>query len=267
MNLAERAADLAGGTLVEARRLSGGSLSEVVWLRLNDGRALIAKRAPTAGAEAEMLRAIGATGAPAPALIGVVDDLLVMAAVASDGPLGVASWQSLVAALALLHVSTDAPYGWPVDHAFGAVAILNERADDWSAFWAACRLRCHLPFIEPRLGRRIAQLADRLGTLLPARPPSVLLHGDLWGGNVLVREGRVAALIDPACYYGHREVDVAMLTLFDRPHSTFFDALDLDRGWRERVPIYRLWPLLVHLRLFGAGYHAQVSDALDRVGA
>ena len=269
-DLAARAAALAGGTLAEARRLAGGSLSEVVELRLADGRRLVAKGGITAPAEADMLRAIAATGAPAPEVVGVADDVLVMGAVASEGRLDGAAWADLAEALGRLHRPTGAPYGWPVDHAFGAVAIRNARSDDWVAFWAKNRLRCHLPHVEPGLAARLELLAERLGDFVPARPPSVLLHGDLWGGNVLVGQAQDADcrvnLIDPACYYGHREVDVAMLTLFDNPPPRFFEAIGLEAGWRERLPVYRLWPLLVHLRLFGSGYRGQVSGALDRLG-
>lgn len=74
-------------------------------------------------------------------------------------------------------------------------------------------------------------------------------------------------LIDPACCHGDREVDVAMLGLFDHPPARFHDALGLAPGWRERQPVYRLWPLLVHVRLFGASYLAPTLGALDSLGA
>jgi len=93
-----------------------------------------------------------------------------------------------------------------------------------------------------------------------------LLHGDLWGGNILGNAGQVVGLIDPACYYGDREVDFAMLTLFDNPPNPFFEAAGLEAGWRERLDAYRLWPLLVHLRLFGTSYVPHVVGCLDRLG-
>jgi fructosamine-3-kinase len=95
-----------------------------------------------------------------------------------------------------------------------------------------------------------------------------LLHGDLWGGNVLAANNRVSALIDPACYYGHAEVDIAMLELFDSPSPSFFEAYGaLEPGYRERLVIYRLWPALVHLRLFGDSYRALVLRLLAEAGA
>jgi len=93
-----------------------------------------------------------------------------------------------------------------------------------------------------------------------------LLHGDLWSGNILVSGETVTGLIDPACYHGDREVDLAMLHLFDRPPQRFLDAFAPEPGWRARQPVYRLWPLLVHLRLFGDGYRPAVESCLAELG-
>jgi fructosamine-3-kinase len=113
------------------------------------------------------------------------------------------------------------------------------------------------------LGRRLEALADDLPNRLPRHPPASLLHGDLWGGNVLAAGGHVSGLIDPACYFGHAEVDIAMLGLFDRPEAVFFDAYGrLEPGSQARLTIYRLWPALVHLRLFGAAYRGMVDGFL-----
>ncbi len=92
-----------------------------------------------------------------------------------------------------------------------------------------------------------------------------LVHGDLWGGNV-VWNGTRASLIDPCAYYGDREVDAAAMTVFDRPPKALFDRLDLSPGWRERLPVYRLWMWLIHIRLFGEGYRPAAEGDLDRLG-
>jgi fructosamine-3-kinase len=261
---AEAVTRLLGLRVGAVRDLSGGDLSSVSRVTLADGGTLIAKHTIGATAEAGMLRAIAATGTPAPAVHAADEAWLLMEDVpAQDGVAD--AWGDLALILGLLHARQDARYGWPANHAFGPIKIANEWSDDWPAFWAERRLRCHLRYVPPELGRRIERLADRLGALLPARPPSSLLHGDLWGGNILAAADRVTALIDPACYHGHREVDVAMLTLFDRPPLAFFEALALEEGWRDRQPIYRLWPLLVHLRLFGSSYASAVDAALSAV--
>jgi fructosamine-3-kinase len=262
---AEAAERLLGCRVTTARQLSGGDLSSVFHLTLEGGGALIIKQAPAAGAEAEMLRAIAASGAPAPEVLAADGEWLLMKEIAHDGGVG-SAWDNLADLLARLHAVEAPHYGWSADHAFGPVRIENGWCADWPAFWADRRLRCHLPFLRPELGRRIEQVADRIDALLPRRPRPALLHGDLWGGNILVQGSRVAALIDPACYHGDREVDAAMLTLFDRPPRSFFAALKLEPGWRERQPLYRLWPLLVHLRLFGESYAGSVVGALAAAG-
>lgn len=262
---AEVAERLIGRPIAAVRRLSGGDLSAVFRLTLAGGGALIAKQAATAKAEAQMLHAIRVAGAPAPDVIAVDGEWLLMEDVAADAPVS-AAWPDLARSLARLHAAAGADYGWPIDHAFGAVAIDNRPAPDWPTFWAERRLLCHLPFVRPDLVSRIERLAGALHEHLPCNPVPSLLHGDLWGGNVLVAGNRIAALIDPACYHGDREVDMAMLTLFDRPPQSFFDALAPAAGWQRRQPVYRLWPLLVHLRLFGDSYAGPVDRALGALG-
>ena len=146
------------------------------------------------------------------------------------------------------------------------MALPNEATDDWPGFWAERRLLAHADRLPAAVARRVAGLAFDLSGRLPARPRPSLLHGDLWGGNVLVDGDRVSALIDPACYFGHGEVDLAMLTLFDRPDARFFGAYPTEADWRERRPVYQLWPAIVHLLLFGDAYRAMVERLLREAG-
>lgn len=248
---------------MSSRKLAGGDLGGATYLKLADGCELVAKDGPLALREGAMLEAIAATGAPAPHVQHRAEGLLLMDFVEVDGA---KDWESLVDGLALLHAPRDEPYGWDDDYAFGSVAIANARCEDWPQFWAENRLTCHAPHIDSSIARRLDALAARLPDLLPRYPTPSLLHGDLWGGNVLFHQCKLAALIDPASYVGHREVDTAMLTLFDHPPAAFFDALQLEPGWRKRLPIYRLWPLLVHLRLFGNAYRGSVESTLRSLG-
>ena len=177
------------------------------------------------------------------------------------------AWQDLGTQLARLHRAHGPRYGWAENYAFGPVAIENTWSETWSQFYAQRRLLTHLPFLPARLARRIEALADDLQNRLPRRPPPSLLHGDLWSGNVVVAGDKVAAFIDPACIYGDAEIDLAMLGLFDRPAAAFFEAYGpLAPGHRERLPIYRLWPALVHLRLFGEAYRGLVEGCLHQAG-
>jgi fructosamine-3-kinase len=238
------------------QKLHGGDLSDVVRLCLDDGREVVAKSGPMVAREARMLAAITEAGAPAPRVLGVAGDVLLMEALDEIAPRDDA-WARFGRDLAMLHARTGAGYGWPEDYAFGPVAIANTPAPDWPRFWAARRLRPFLPHLPPALAIRVERLAERLSDLLPEAPPPALLHGDLWSGNLLAGPGGRFFLIDPACYHGDGEVDLAMLHLFGGPGPGFAEAYGpLAPGWRERRAVYSLFPALVHVRLFGAGYHA-----------
>jgi fructosamine-3-kinase len=265
-SLANMGAALLGGKVAGIGVVGGGSLSQLIRLTLTDGRQVIVKAGPAPRLEAEMLRAIRAAGVPAPQVLAVDDKVLVIELLASGSRLG-GAWKHLGGVLATLHAAHGERYGWSEDYTFGPVAIENGWSDDWPAFWAERRLLVNVPFVGVGLARRIETLAADLSNRLPKRPVRSLLHGDLWGGNVLVSEGRVTGLVDPACYYGHGEVDIAMLMLFDYPTPVFYSAYGrLESGADERLAIYRLWPALVHLRLFGDGYRALVEGMLSEVG-
>jgi fructosamine-3-kinase len=273
-SLAERAAGLLGARLARARPIAGGDLSEVVAIDLDDGREAVVKSGPAPAIEAGMLEAIATTGAPVPAVLACDDAVLVLERLPNQGRIDDA-WRDLGAALAKLHAPRRdggtppaAPeYGWPVDYAFGKVAIENARTDTWPEFWAERRLANQLAYLPPAVAARLESLAADLANRLPAEPPAALLHGDLWGGNILADAGRISGLVDPACYCGHAEVDFAMLRLFGQPGREFLDAYGtLAPGCEQRLPIYQLWPALVHLRLFGSAYRSMVERMLSEAG-
>ncbi|MEU2038859.1 fructosamine kinase family protein [Nocardia niwae] len=139
----------------------------------------------------------------------------------------------------------------------------------WPQWYAEHRLAPYLVRAAPHLGadgtRLIERVIDRIDELAgPAEPP-VRIHGDLWSGNLLWTRER-AMLIDPAAHAGHRETDLAMLALFGAPHldriqAAYHEARPLADGWRTRMPLHQLHPLLVHVVLFGAGYRSQTLAA------
>lgn len=248
--------------------LASGSLSEVLLVRWPDGRRSAAKSSPAPGVEAGMLRAVAAAGAPAPEVEAVEDGLLVLEFVENDGLFDEGAWADAGARLRALHGCTGTGYGWSADYRFGKVLLDNSERRDWPEFWAEQRLVPTAAMLGGRWSGRVEQLASQLHDLLPARPSPALLHGDLWTGNMLVHQGRLAALIDPACYYGDAEVDLAMLDLFGSPSEAFRDSYGaLEPGWPERRLVYQLFPALVHLCLFGSGYAGMVDRMLTRLGA
>jgi fructosamine-3-kinase len=264
--LAGHAAALLRASPVRAEPLAGGFMGPVLRLAFSDGRSVVAKGGASPPREAEMLRALTAAGAPTPAVLAVDERVLVLEACPADGALeGV--WGDLGEVLARLHGATMGDrYGWAEDDAFGPLPIPNAWSDDWPTFWAERRLLAHVERMPPGVARRVEVLARDLPGRLPARPRASLVHGDLWSGNVLTSRGRVSALIDPAAYVGHGEVDLAMLTLFGSPDPAFFDAYGAEPAWRERQPIYQLWPALVHLQLFGEGYRGMAQRLLGAAG-
>jgi fructosamine-3-kinase len=157
---------------------------------------------------------------------------------------------------------------------FGSLALSNEPTADWPSFYAERRLRPLTRIARERGALAASAIAaveavcERLAELVgPAEPPA-RVHGDLWSGNVLVDAAGRPWLIDPSAYGGHREVDLAMLRLFGAPSERVFAAYEeltpLAEGWRERVELYQLLPLLVHALLFGGAYGGAVERVARR---
>lgn len=265
MSWQERVARALGSPVRRVAAVQGGDLSQVFRVDLEDGRRTAVKLGPHVAAEARMLRAMARTGAAVPDVVWGDAGLLCLEWLHETraGPDG---WRALGETLRKLHAAHGTAYGWTEDHAFGPVAIDNRPTGTWPAFWAERRLLPLADRLPGDLARRVSRLARDLPDRLPEAPAPALLHGDLWTGNALF-SGPRAFLIDPACYHGHAEVDLAMLTLFGRPDGAFWSARGVpDSGWSSRRPIYQLWPALVHHALFGAGYRGMVAGLLDQAG-
>lgn len=261
-----KVAELTATAEERIERLAGGDLSEVLLVPRGDGRAAVAKVA-VGSAEAAMLRSIAAAGVPVPLVEAEYDGILLLDFVANDGIFSPAAWRDIGTALRRLHARTGEAYGWPVDYRLGTVELSNRPLSDWPRFWMEHRLLSTASVLDRPWRERVEALAERVAELLPTLPPPAQLHGDLWSGNILVAGGQLAALIDPACYHGHAEVDLAMLALFDDPPEDFWASYGpLDDGWEERRALYQLFPALVHLRLFGPSYAVMVDRLLAEYG-
>lgn len=174
--------------------------------------------------------------------------------------------------LAMLHGTTASAFGLDHDNYVGALPQSNRQCSLWIDFFCQERLEKQLALAEEKrnadasLRRKFEALFRKLPSMLVEEPPS-LLHGDLWSGNVMNNSGE-PILIDPAVYYGNREIDLAMTTLFGGFDNTFYSAYSehfpLQPGARDRFPLYNLYPLLVHLNLFGSSYRLQIEAVLKR---
>ena len=214
---------------------------------------------------------------PVPRVHHAEPDLLVMDFIDNDGGGITPSVERHAAELiAALHATRRARFGYARDTLIGPLPQPNPETDTWVPFFRDHRLlfMARLAQAEGSLPAsmlgRIERLAERLGEFLiePAFPS--LLHGDLWTGNVLTRQGRIAGLVDPAISFGHPEIELAFATLFGTFGKAFFEvyeaAMPLEPGFHElRSSLYNLYPRLVHVRLFGAGYLAGIEATLARL--
>lgn len=264
---AGRVSALTGVSEDHIERLAGGDLSEVLLVRRPDGHLSVAKGGPATGVEAAMLRSIAATGVSAPLVEAEHEGVLLLQYVPNDGVFSASAWRDLGSQVHRLHDRIGDVYGWPADYRLGTVEMDNRPARDWPSFWGERRLVATASLLDRPWRDRVDRLAARVADHVPAAPRASLLHGDLWPGNILVADGAVAALVDPACYFGHGEVDLAMLSLFGSPPAEFEEAYGtLEPGWEERRAVYQLFPALVHLRLFGQGYASMVDRLLKALG-
>jgi len=263
----DAASQLLKQRLTDVMPLHGGDLSQVVAARLADGQSIVIKSGPAPQVEAAMLKALKHAAAPCPRVIACNAQTLVLERCDADDRLG-GCWADLGHVLRQLHAAEGPRYGWHDDYAFGEVPIINTWSDNWPAFWRDNRLLCHVDAIPSPLARRLDTLCAHLDRFLPSDVRASHLHGDLWGGNILCSHSKISALIDPACYYGDAQVDLAMLCLFDQPAQAFWTSYGAMRDdmFMRRQAVYQLWPALVHLRLFGNSYAGMVDRLLDSLG-
>ncbi len=278
-----RIAAALGRAVRDVRALSGGSVATVVRARLDDGRDVVAKLGTgdtKLDIEARMLTALRARSSlPVPDVLHAAPDLLVMTWIENDGGAVTPAVEADAARhLAALHDITNDTFGFPFDTLIGGLDQLNPATASWRDFFRDARLlhmaaRAHGEGrIDGHLRARIERLSTRLDELIPDDRPPSLLHGDMWRGNVLVAGARVAGFVDPACYFGDAEIELAFATLFGTFGDSFFRSyaelrpFDAAGFFEARRDLYNLYPLLVHVRLFGGAYVAAVERTLARFG-
>jgi fructosamine-3-kinase len=183
-----------------------------------------------------------------------------------------AYWIMLGQQLAALHKNKAADFGLDHSNYIGSLRQVNNHKKKWSDFFIDERLQVQLKLavdrgrIETSQTKKFEHFFKKLPDLLPDEVPS-LIHGDLWSGNLIVNANGDPCLIDPAVYYGHREAELAFTKLFGGFDSSFYESYHrqypLQTGFERRIEIYNLYPLLVHVNLFGGGYVRQVLNILS----
>ncbi len=269
---------VAGRRPLGTRPLAGGCIAQVLKVDLGHGEALVAKVAPGGGLaiEARMLRFLRReTALPVPEVVFAGDDLLLLEFVATSGGLDAGAEAHAAELLADLHSRTAPAFGFDYDTVIGPLPQPNPWTYGWLDFFRDQRLLLmgrraldsgHLPAAT---FDALSALCGRLDRYIDGAGAPALIHGDVWGGNVLARGGRIAAFIDPAVYYADPEIELAFSTLFGTFGKAFFgryrEIRPLSPGFFEvRRDLYNLYPLLVHTALFGAGYAQSVARIVER---
>ncbi|MGI6048779.1 MAG: fructosamine kinase family protein [Petrimonas sp.] len=175
--------------------------------------------------------------------------------------------------LAKMHQHTQSEFGFYKDNFIGSLPQSNTFHDNWAEFYWFERIFSQLQLAKengllsaseiPNENRAIDFFQYTFGDVKPS-----LLHGDLWGGNYLIASNGIPFLIDPATYFGHSMVDIAISKLFGGFSQSFYDAyheiIPKPDNYLQQIELYQLYYLLVHLNLFGSGYYSSVSHILKR---
>ncbi len=182
-------------------------------------------------------------------------------------------WTQLGEGLAFQHKIPSEIYGLEYNNYMGSLPQINSTSQNWLEFFISNRLKPQVKLardnnlIDSKVSKDFDSLYTKLDNVLYVDPPA-LVHGDLWNGNIMSDNHGFPVLIDPATYYGNREVDLAMTHLFGGFEHQFYEAYrsnyPLIGDLESRIDIYNLYPLLIHLNLFGRGYLGQILSILKR---
>lgn len=286
---ADRVSELTGRDVARLSPLGKSHAWELYRAELADGTGLFVKSLPEgesdgAGldgpsgvftAEARGLQWLGrAAASPIPRVVGWDTRTLVLPWI-EERPPGPRAAERFGRGLAAMHLSGADRFGADWAGHIGTLPLDNTPARDWPRFYVEQRL---LPYLRRAVDRGaltsadariIERVADSAESLEGRPEPPARVHGDLWNGNVLWQEDGAVA-VDPAAHGGHREADLAMLALFGLPHldrvrDAYNEVAPLAEGWRGRVALHQLHPLLVHVCLFGAAYRVTTLEAARSV--
>lgn len=264
--------------------VAGGDINEACILTLDDGTTLFMKANSVSSlanfkAEAAGLEEIRNTGAiRVPDVLGTGTDngfSFLLLSYIRGGRKVKDYWETFAAELAAMHragAAVSGEYGFAQDNWIGARKQINTPHSGWISFFRDCRLTPQLQSAQRYFSSEDLQNAEYLLGHLdrfliePERPS--LVHGDLWSGNMITGDDGKGWLIDPAVYYGHPEVDIAMTELFGGFAPAFYEAYKdigmIQPGYEDRKDLYNLYQLLNHLNMFGIGYLPEVRRILKR---
>ncbi len=272
---------VAGDTIVKTDPLPGGMISAVLKLRFAKGSTMVAKignGAHDLSIERFMLDYLREhSRLPVPQVFHADADMLLMQYIEGENSWNAESLSHLGKLLAHCHQITADNYGLQRDTLAGPLHQRNTPSTSWIAFFRDLRLRYMVGLarqsgnLPVMLEERLLSFADEVEELLIEPEQPALIHGDMWRTNVIVRAHRVVGIIDPAMYYAHYEMELAYMTLFDGVGAEFFRSYQqvspIDPNFfSQRRHIYNLYPLLIHLTIFGEKYIQPLESSLARFG-
>lgn len=270
--------------VVALASLRGGDVAEAYRIQLARRGVVFAKTHRSAppgffSTEAEGLRWLRDAGAlPVPAVLAVSDEppLLVLEWIDEDVR-GRADDHAFGGDLAALHTTGAPSFGREDRRSTGSRGLPNKPCGTWAEFFATqrllpiARLIRNTSHLDDALATRLEAVATRLPALAGPEEPPARLHGDLWAGNRLIDAHGVSWLIDPACFGGHREFDLAMMRLFggfgEAAFVAYNEVAPLADGWEHRVPLHQLAPVGIHAIKFSGNYIGGLDRCLRALGA
>ncbi|NQU35795.1 MAG: fructosamine kinase family protein [Bacteroidetes bacterium] len=262
--------------------IGGGSINETYKISTSEGLFFIKKNSASSFPQMFEKEAIGIKTLGAskeinvPEIIGTgeIDNIaFLILNYIKPGIIMPSFWGDFGKQLSNLHRHTSDKFGLNYDNYIGSLHQINTQHCTWSDFFREERLEYQIKLARDKgeIGKITVAAFERfykhLDNIFPIEPPA-LLHGDLWSGNFMVNENGQPVIIDPAVYYGHREMDLGMSQLFGGFDNQFYisynDHYPLQQGWEERLQYCNLYPLLVHVNLFGRSYLQSVKAILKK---
>lgn len=264
---------------LSADRVHGGDINESAKITLPDGTLYFLKWNTSAPEDLFEKEALGLkllgkvkSGLVIPKVRHVEDNYLLMDYISEGGGKVTSAYDS-GKGLARLHKTSAELFGLDHDNYIGKLPQSNHQHTNWVDFFALERIEPQIKMgveagkLDRALLLKVQGLYKKLGSVFPSEPPS-LLHGDLWSGNFMFTDNGRGSIYDPAVYFGHREMDLAMTRLFGGFSANFYDGYNeeypLEGGFDSRVSICNLYPILVHANLFGGSYCRQAENIISR---
>ncbi len=267
--------------VLQINTISGGDINDVYFIKTKAKGFVLkvnssSKFPKMFEKEKKGLEKISETGANSPQVIEVFENLkhqFLLLEFIKEENIQKDFWRRFAEDLVKIHKTTSNSFGLAYDNFIGSLTQKNTVKQTWESFFIENRI---LPLVQMAFDKKLLQSKHnklfenvfiRLNEILPVEQPA-LVHGDLWSGNLMNNIGKSPVFIDPAIYFGNREMDIALTQMFGGFDNSFLqfytEIFPLEKGWEERLKIHNLYPNLVHLILFGKSYLGGIEKVIQQ---